>query len=143
LIGGLLVPFVVIVWRRHRQKAVSFCRFFDVGDSPGQAMARIILEQVKDGRRLVTNDCHQSQRRASTTFVLGCLLRRRLRVDLVTKGFRVTKSALRAVTRLFKHHFSALLLVEHVGCVHIVPGTVGKMRLSLSVVWQSSRGCRR
>jgi hypothetical protein len=34
--------------------------------------------------------------------------------------------------RLFRRHFSALLLVEHVGCVPMVVGMMGIMRLSSS-----------
>ncbi|ONM16003.1 hAT dimerization domain-containing protein / transposase-related [Zea mays] len=55
---------------------------------------------------------------ASTTFVLVCLLRRRLR----------------AASHLFRRRFSALLLVEHVGCVPMVPGTLGTTRLSSPMV---------
>jgi hypothetical protein len=39
----------------------------------------------------------------------------------------------RAVTHFFRCRFSALLLVESVGCVPLVPGMPGTMRLSSPV----------
>jgi hypothetical protein len=41
---------------------------------------------------------------------------------------------LRAASHLFRRRFSALLLVEHVGCVPMVPGTLGTTRLSSPMV---------
>lgn len=41
---------------------------------------------------------------------------------------------LREAARLFRCHFSAMLMVECVGCVPMVPGMFGTTRMSSSVV---------
>jgi hypothetical protein len=62
---------------------------------------------------------------ASTTFVLVCLLRHRLRAE----------------TRLFRRRLFSLLLVECVGCVPMVPDMLETTRLSSPTAMAKKSNC--
>jgi hypothetical protein len=58
---GLLVSPVVFFWRGRCHEADPFRCLLDIGVAPSRIVARVVLEQVENGCRLVVDDHHQSR----------------------------------------------------------------------------------